>query len=118
VVAKRRSTPQPSSHPTRVVLHQLATQGIHLHRELLAEYSDQLDLGRRRPIGPSGRAGNRRWTNDEIDILASAVCLHRDHGVPIDDVRRVLYGEADPEAVAAPILDRLRVLNGRATTAA
>lgn len=111
-----------STHPkgfsSGEVMFRLAQRGVMLRRESLAVMSDELGIGRRRPIDPAtGRAGNRYWTGDDIDILANAVELRRDFSLSFEDVRRVLRDEAAPEEVAAPLLAKLRYLKGRQTAA-
>ena len=105
----------PQRYLTKAVVALLAQRGILTHREGLAEMSDALGIGVRAPL-PPGR-GPRRWTEEEIEMLAAAFELHR-RGFDPADLRRLIAGEADPHALAAPIIERLHTLAQRSTAAA
>lgn len=75
------------------VLPLLAQRGIPTGRETLAAVSDALGLLTRTE---QGNASPRRWTRDQVELIALALRLRRGWGHDTTELRRVL---AEPDAV-------------------
>ena len=95
------------------VLAALARHGIETNREALAALSDLLGVGHRPPT-PAGRLGNRRWTEQDVNVLVAAFRLRRDHGLTDSTLVDLIRGRIDPSTLVERLTSNLETLASHA----